>query len=253
MKKERTREEQEAIAEAAERQMQRLLLGRSIDERLEHERAEELAEKLGPYIAISREAGAGGGDIGRLVGEKLGWEVLDKEILDLMAERFRLPRDVLELVDERTANWVHEAFANWLEKQGVTQIEFVDHLGKILLLAARKGKVIFVGRGAQFFLPRDKGLAVRIMAPEDYRVERAMRRLSLTHDAAKRWVDETDQGRRDLIRRYFHHDVADPKLYDLVINVAKIGPAGAVNLIVEAFNSCFGQEFLQNKPLSGVR
>jgi cytidylate kinase len=239
--KERTRAEQEAIAEAAERQMRRWLLMQTIEERLEHERAaEELADRLGPYIAISREAGAGGGQIARLVGEKLGWDVLDKELLDFMADRYRLPRDILEFVDEKTANWLHETFGNWLERQVVTQSELVDHLGKIVLLAARHGKIIFVGRGAQFFLPRENGLTVRIVASEKFRIEQTMRRRALSHDAARHWIEETDRGRRELVRRYFHHDVADPDLYDLVVSAEKFRPAGVANLIVEASGAWSG-------------
>jgi cytidylate kinase len=43
-------------------------------------------KRTGPFIAISRQSGADGTQIARLVGEELGWDVLDKEILDFMAE-----------------------------------------------------------------------------------------------------------------------------------------------------------------------
>jgi cytidylate kinase len=101
--KERTREEQEAIADAAERQMRRCLMMQEIEQRLEREHADELAERLGPYIAISREAGAGGSQIAQWVGEKLGWEVMDSKLLDFMAQRYHLPRDILDVVDEELA------------------------------------------------------------------------------------------------------------------------------------------------------
>ncbi|MBI3468471.1 MAG: cytidylate kinase-like family protein [Planctomycetes bacterium] len=238
--KERTREEQEAVAEAAERQMRRWLLMHDIEQRLERERtAEELSNRLGPYIAISRQAGCGGGQIARLVAEKLGWELLDKKLLDFMAERYHLPRDILEFVDETTANWLHEIFGNWLDRCVVTQEEYVDHLGKIVLLAAQHGKVVFVGRGAQFVLPRDRGLAVRIIAPVPYRIEQTMRNRSLSRDQAKRSVDEADRGRAEFVRRYFLHDAADPLLYDLAINVERLGPQGAASLIVGCFRERF--------------
>src|SRR5262245_2625419 len=119
--KESTRGEREAIAESAERQMRRSLLMHQIDERKEQEVSLENVRRFGPYIAVSRQAGAGGGRIARLVAEQLGWEVLDKELLDFMAERYRVPRDLLEFVDEATANWMHETFGSWLDRQVVTQ------------------------------------------------------------------------------------------------------------------------------------
>ena len=125
--KERTREEREAIAEAAERQMRRWLLMHDIDQRLERERtAEELAKRLGPYLALSREAGCGGSEIARLVGQELGWDVLDQGLLDFMAERYHLPRDILEFVDETTANWMHEIFGSWLDRHVVSQETYVE-------------------------------------------------------------------------------------------------------------------------------
>ena len=40
---------------------------------------------LGLAIAVSREAGARGGTIARLVGRRLGWQVYDQDLLEYMA------------------------------------------------------------------------------------------------------------------------------------------------------------------------
>ncbi len=45
--------------------------------------------EVGPYLAVSRESGTGGGQSARLVGEMVGWEVLDRELLDCLAELYR--------------------------------------------------------------------------------------------------------------------------------------------------------------------
>ena len=237
--KERTRLEQEAIAEAAERQMRRCLMMQEIEERLEHEEAGKLlADHFGPYITISREAGAGGGQIAISVAEKLGWEVFDSKLLDFMAQHYHLPRDILTLVDERTASWLHDTFGGWLDRHLVSQSEYLEHLGKIVLLAAYNGRAVFVGRGVHLLLPREKGFAVRVIAPLDYRIKETMRVRGLSQEQARKSVEETDRGRREFVRRHFHHDVADPGLYDLVINVARIGPQAASDLIVEAAGHC---------------
>ena len=41
------------------------------------------------YVAISREAGAAGAIVARLVGEHLGWEVYDRNLLDQVAQRYQ--------------------------------------------------------------------------------------------------------------------------------------------------------------------
>ena len=110
-----------------------------------------------PYIAISRESGVDAGEIATLVAKKFGWKVFDRELLDYMAEHYNWSRVALDYVDERTASWFHETFGKWLDQQMVTQAEYVSRLGKIVLLAAQHESNVFVGRGAQFILPRDRG------------------------------------------------------------------------------------------------
>ena len=134
----------------------------------------------------------------------------------------------------------------------MTQDAYTSHLGKIVLLAARHGKVVFVGRGAQFFLPRDRGMSVRIIASETFRIYEMLRRSGLSYDQSKKLVEQTDRGRCEFVRRYFQHDVADPQLYDLIINVEKLSHEGAAALIVEAFRQWFSmrsKETLDGLPV----
>lgn len=227
--------ELDAIAQIAERNIRQWLLKQEITGRLERASAhEQLADHLGPYITVSREKGTGASEIAHSVGKKLGWDVLGQELLDFMAERYHTPRHLLEFVDETAASWIYEVFGNWINQQAISQEEYVHRLGKIMLLAAHHGNTIFVGRGAQYLLPRAKGLAVRIVAPLEFRIEQVMRRDGLAHKAAKHRVAETDRGRREFIRHYFHHEGTDADLYDLVVNVAKLGTEGASDVIVAA-------------------
>jgi cytidylate kinase len=188
--------------------------------------------RLGPYLTVSREEGTGGSEIARMVGRELGWEVLDSELLDFMAERHHLSRDLLRFVDETTSNWLHEAFNRLMNRDVISQQSYVHRLHSIILLAARHGNVIFVGRGAHFLLPPQGGLVVRIVAPEKYRIEQVMREQGIGYEAAKKIVEEKERGRHDFISRQFHRDPADPHLYDLVINSAKCGLEATADVIV---------------------
>ena len=230
--------ERRILEQVADRQVRRWTLEGEISRRLALEpppdaRPVPLSHYLRPYIALSREAGAGGGEIARLVAERLGWEVLDSELLELMAERYHLPRHMLDVVDETRANWFHEMFAKWVDQHAVTQAEYVVHLGKIVLLAAQHGKVVFVGRGTQFLLPADAGIAVRIVAPRDQRVRRLAEERAVSPAEAERLIDEIDAGRVDFARRTFGKDPRDPHLYDLVVNLARVSRRDAADLIAD--------------------
>ena len=75
--KEQTREEPKIVA-AAEKQMQAWVKTAEIHEQtIRDEGAKNLCDRLGRFLAVSRQEGAGGSEIAQIVGEKLGWEVLD--------------------------------------------------------------------------------------------------------------------------------------------------------------------------------
>ena len=75
-------------------------------------------------------------------------------------------------------------------------------------------------------------LAVWITAPMDFRVERIMVEMRMSEGAARQYVRETDEGRREFVKRFFRRDINDPLLYDLVVNVQYIGMAKAVDQII---------------------
>lgn len=234
MMKERTGREPR-IAAAAERQMHAWALAQEIAERVVRvDPGHQLAARIGPYVTISREAGACGSRIAELAGEELGWEVLDKALLDHVAHRCNVSRSLVELVDETPSNWAHDILGPWIDRQVVPHEKYIRHMARIALAAARRGNVIFVGRGVQFLLPRGSGLAVRIVAPEKYRVAQLVERHGFTDAEARRYLKEADEGRREFVLRYFHRDIHDPHLYDLVVNAEALGPAGAAALIVAA-------------------
>src|SRR3974390_1360458 len=63
----------------------------------------------GPYLLISREKGAGGSAVARLVGQRLGWQVFDKEIVEAIAKAAHVRRELIEGLDERDRETIREA------------------------------------------------------------------------------------------------------------------------------------------------
>jgi cytidylate kinase len=221
-----------AISQVAERQMRSWSLQLQTQQQLADQRATApLAELIHPFLAISREAGSNGGELARRVADKLHWKLFDRELLDYLAERNNWSRLSLEFVDEKTASWFHEMFGKWLDQQLISQAEYVRGLGRVVLLAAQHESTIFVGRGVQFILPRRSGLAVRIIAPLKQRVENIMQLRNCARHEAEHYIEETDRGRHDFVQRYFHHDNADPHLYDLMINMAHVPMDDAAELV----------------------
>jgi cytidylate kinase len=142
---------------------------------------------------------------------------------------------MLEMVDETQSNWAYDVFGPWLDRRIVPHEKYLVRAARIVLAAARRGNVVLVGRGGQFLLPREQGLAVRIVASEKYRVRRAAEKYALSEAQARQFIATVDRGRKDFVARFFHRDVADPHLYDLVINVDFLGLEAAVEQIIVAW------------------
>lgn len=229
-------EERRVVEEAVERQFR----WRDVSARIEEEvraarRAESLPPRLGPYICISRQAGAGGGEIAAVLGRKLGWKVLDKRIVEAMAERFHMDAGILALFDETKTNWIRETLGSLLDHRLVSQDAYVAHLGRMVMLAAYQGDVIFVGRGAQFLLPRERGLSVRVVAPEKDRLAHLREQAQVSEKEARHLLREIEQGRDQFVARYFQHDVAEADLYDLVVNSSAFGWEKSAEVILAAY------------------
>jgi cytidylate kinase len=185
------------------------------------------------YVAISREAGAQGTTVGLTVSERLGWEDFDRNLLDQVAQRYKESRLMLDLVDETTSNWVFDVLGSWMDHQVITHEKYVTQMSRLIQLLARRGPAVFVGRGAQFLLPRARTVCVRIVASEPYRVERVQQRFGFEKRGALHWVRQVDRGRSEFVQRFFHRDVADPHLYDAVFNVERLGTDAVARHIVE--------------------
>ncbi len=222
-----------AIAKRAEENIRKWIDAEHSQKRLTKA---NIAGNVGPYVVIARETGAGGSSIARLVGQQLGWDVLDKEIIDYMAERFGTPRSLIDIVDEKHSSWMGDIFNSWIDGHGFSSVTYVHRLKQLFLLAAHHGKVVIVGRGARYILPHEGGVSVRILAPLEYRVAQIAAERSITEKEARKFVEHGDKNQEAFIQEHFHHKASDPHEYDLVINVENRTPQDAADLIVDAAN-----------------
>jgi cytidylate kinase len=191
--------------------------------------------RFGPYIVVSRQPGAGGADVASLLGRQFGWPVLDKQLVDRMAEQFHIDHEIVEMLDENKTSALYEALGHFVNHRLISQQAYVCYLRRIVTSALAAGPAVLVGRGAQFFLPRGHGLAVRVVADERDRVERIVRRCGVPKTEAKRIMTEVHDRRSAFVRGYFHKDLDDPAHYDLVVNTTRLGVEPAADLVAAAF------------------
>jgi len=230
--KEKTREEPKILA-AAERQMQAWARSTEIADR-EHRMHAAHGPKTSKrtYLTLSRQTGAGAHAVATIVSEKLGWKVYDKNLLDLIAERFDVPRMMLDLVDETQPSWVYDVLGTWMDRAVVPHDKYVRYLRTVVRAVARDGEAIFIGRGAQYVLPHELGLRVHLAAPLKYRVQRLKEVEGISESEARRMITEKDRGRREFVERFYHRSLDDASQYDLVLNTERLGIEGAAEHVL---------------------
>jgi cytidylate kinase len=185
-------------------------------------------------ICISREAGAGGGTIARMVGQRLGWKVYDHELLEAIAHRMGLPVDEVRSFDELAPSAVQDWLLPLREEHYAPQEAYLDHLAKLVEAIGRAGESLLVGRGAGFLLPRETTLSLRIVAPLRMRAIRLAERMGVSVRTARRAAKDLDRRRAQFDRTMHRKVTADPHNYDLVLDSQSLGLEIAVEIIVMA-------------------
>ena len=214
---------------------------RASDLRSDHERragrGKEGNLSYGPYLLISREKGAGGGAVGRLVGERMGWRVFNRTLIDAIAEKAQVRRELIESLDERDRKTIQDAVRRLFDPQPIGTDDYMIFLQEVLHTLGHQGDVVIVGRGVQFVLPSKFGLRVRLTAPVDVRIWRIARDESISTEDARIIVERTDRERTTLARRHFDKDPCDPLLHDVTINTAELSFEAAVEIVITALKA----------------
>jgi len=186
-------------------------------------------------IALSREHGARGAQVARLVGERLHWPVYDRELLVRIAEEMGLHATLLESVDERYKGWFRECLEAFAPP-AVSKYTYVRRLVEAVLSLGVHGECVIVGRGAVQVLPTATTLRVRLVAPLAARIANVQSRYGISREEAVQRVEQTDLERSRFVRDHFHVDPAAAGNYDLVLNTSRFTLAECVDLIVEGLH-----------------
>lgn len=189
------------------------------------------------WITISREPGAGARTVAGLLRARLGYEVYGRELLDRMAQGSPRARAALERVEDGPHDALREAVQMSLDHAYPGHHAYTKRLVAIASALAARGRVILIGRGLHFVLPRDQGVRVRLVASLEYRVRQVMRSHGCDEAHARRWVLDADRGQNELVEHTLHRDLRDVHAYDMVLDVERLGTTLCADLIESALGA----------------
>jgi len=194
-------------------------------------------ETHGFYISFAREYGSGGLEISKRVAEKLGWQHFDHEVVETIASETKTREELVALFDESVRSDLDTYVQNLFTLQTWDSTHYVFHLVKALNAIARHGNAVIIGHGANFVLPPQHGLRVRVVAPKAVCVRNYVQLRGVTEAEAVREVTRRDSEYAAFIRRHFHRDIADPLAYDLTLNAEHLDLDAAVEIVMRIAES----------------
>lgn len=178
-------------------------------------------------VSIGRESGSGGLEIARTLAKRFDLPLYNKSILQTAAEAKGLNVKELEQYDERPRSLLFyrsvKGFSNAPE-DGVAQMQF-DLLRRH---AAAGESFVVLGRCAEEVLADYECLvSIFVEADLDFRI----RRTPLPGNEALEFIHKQDRQRRIYHDQHCKGDWGDAQNYDLVINSARLGVPGTVDVL----------------------
>ena len=185
-----------------------------------------------PVITISSEPGSGGRVIAQGLAKRLGIDLFDRNIVKEIAESAHISGAVIETMEKDRLSGIKDFISSLVNDRYLWPGVYLDHLMKVVAAIASHGNAIIVGRGANFLIPAEDRLSIRVISPLDTRVNNVSKEFGVTREEAKRRVINRENRRSAFIRQSFNADVADPRNYDLVVNTQKLDMDASLGAVI---------------------
>lgn len=228
----------------------RYFLTRDLTERLLslpnnfYQKRKRKKRKIQPAITVSRETGSGGRPVARLVAKRLQFAYYDKKLVEMIAKKTKKRKEVIDSLDETVQGTISEFAESLLGVDSLSRSSYFGHLCELILSIAKKGRAVILGRGANFIIPVEEQLSVRIIAPLKTRIENSVKFEGNTPLQARREIKRIHFDRKDFVKRYFHKNISNANYYDLVINTKTISVPQAAKIVVNGYKTKFPQGFI---------
>jgi CMP/dCMP kinase len=177
-------------------------------------------------ITVSRTFGAGGSFFARELARVLGYDYLDRRIIQKICLERKDNVCAFGMEDEKTASFF-DKIADLMSGRSFYKLNLMANIYDYAL----KNNVVFTGMGANVVLSgAEDVLNIQIVMPLSERVKVIAAREKMSMNDALALVRKRDDDKRDFLKYLFDRDINDPTLYHLVINSARISLEDGVEM-----------------------
>ncbi len=226
-----------------------------------------------PVITINGPSGSGAVTVGQAVANQMGLNFVDRLVTVEAAKLVGKPVGVLIEKEQRVVRFRDrlgqflqtmlersamsgvsgepyfgrgidtlppETYAELANDSAATAVKvddkaFIDAMTAVVKGLRQQGNVVIIGRGANIILADTPGVIhVGLMAPLELRVQTLVEREHFEAGEAQVYVEELERAREAYFRKFFKVHPNEPSLYHMMLNMDKVRPQIAAEVIVHA-------------------
>ena len=198
---------------------------------IENEVKEKTADK-NIIITVSREFGSGGRYIGKMIADKLGIKLYDKEFIEKLSEETGLSEEYIEHNEQKRENLASFNNGYYFGLNNADEL-FIKE-SELIREVADKESCVIVGRCADFVLKdRENILKIFVYSDMENKIKRATKFYGLDIEKAKKEINRIDKLRANHYKYYTEKKWNDFVNYDLCINSDALGVEKSVEIVCE--------------------
>lgn len=195
-------------------------------------------------ITIRHEFATGGRELGQMVAARLGYQYVDKNLFQKIADNLSVSNNSLESFEKSRHLYVTNLFFNLISKNYIKRIsghdrsvvcdaEYQSSLKSLITKFAAKDNVVILGRAACYFLKNaDHCYRFRVFAPMEWRERYAVEKLKIPANKVKKVIAEKDESQRWFLKMIYGNDYKDRYLYHVNLNMGLDSFERAVHVLL---------------------
>ena len=199
-------------------------------------------------ITISRQFGAGGETLGRMIADELGYTFVDNEIIQRIAKEASVSPNFVKLVEQEGGTRLSKVISKMVSKRWVGRILaddrgyideqiYMDYLVLIIAQIADEGDALILGRGSQYILKdHPDTFHILLISELDNRVKFLEERYDMSNKKAIQTVNNEDKRRVNLYSKLGKKDFDNSALYHMVLNMGRVTLESALKQVCTMVN-----------------
>jgi len=196
-------------------------------------------------ITISRQGGAGGWSVAHPLSQRLGYTLIDEDIVHMVAKDIKVTAKWVRSVEKDAGGLLHRVIDGLIskkyidrhvgeEKGYIDEKVYIEALYKVITRVAKEDNCVILGRGGQYILKDfDNTYHVLLIAAKQDRINFMVEHHKFLPTEAKNIVERYDVRRARLYRKLGGTDYDKPELYHLLINTSKLKVERATDIIAD--------------------